>query len=340
MGEPVEVAPGIHWVRLPLPFRLNHVNVYLLEDGDGFAAVDTGIGDAATRALWEMLLAGPLRSRPLTRIVATHAHPDHVGMAGWLSERLGATLLMSQTEYLTALTIQLAPDGLNAEPYRSFYRDHGLDAATTEQMLTMGHRYLRMITGLPRTFRRVIAGEVLEIGGRRFDVLSGGGHSPEQIMLHCPADRLLLSADQVLARISPNVSVQAIDPDGDPLGIYLRSLVELQEMIADDTLVLPGHNLPFVGLAARVGELVAHHDARCAAIVDACRERGHTVADLVPVVFGRAIDDPHQLSFAFGEALAHVNRLLREDRLVFEAGCYHAVPAATDARDLAPAVSR
>ena len=243
-------------------------------------------------------------------------------MAGWLSEEFGTPLLMSQTEYLTSLAVELAPDGLNAEPYRSFYRDHGLDAATTEQMLTMGHRYLRMLTGLPRTFRRVVAGEALDIGGRRFDVLSGGGHSPEQIMLHCAADGVLLSADQVLARISPNVSVQAIDPDGDPLGIYLRSLGALTAAVADDTLVLPGHNLPFVGLAARVEELVAHHAARCAAIVEACRARGHTVADLVAVVFGRAIDDPHQLGFAFGEALAHVNRLLREGRLTRDAGRY------------------
>lgn len=327
-GEPTEVAPGILWVRLPLPFRLNHVNIYLIEDGDGFAAVDTGIGDAATRAIWESLLRGPLRSRPLTRIIATHAHPDHVGMAGWLSEQLGAPLLMSQTEYLSALTIQLAPDGLNAEPYRSFYRDHGLDPATTEQMLTMGHRYLRMITGLPRTFHRVIAGETLDVGGRRFDVLSGGGHSPEQIMLHCPADKLLLSADQVLARISPNVSVQAIDPDGDPLGIYLRSLASLKETIPGDTLVLPGHDLPFVGLAARADELLHHHRSRYAVILDACRERAHTVADLVPVVFGRAIDDPHQLGFAFGEALAHVNRLLREGRLAPGAQGYRAARAA------------
>ena len=323
----MEVAPGIFWVRLPLPFRLDHVNVYLIEDGDGFAAVDTGIGDAATRAVWESLTSGLLRSRPLTRILATHAHPDHVGMAGWLCEQLGVPLLMSQTEYLSSLIIQLAPDALNAEPYRSFYRDHGLDDAATEQMLTMGHRYLRMLTGLPRTFRRVIAGEALDIGGRRFDVLSGGGHSPEQIMLHCTTDRLLLSADQVLARISPNVSVQAIDPDGDPLGIYLRSLADLKATIPDDTLVLPGHNLPFIGLAERVDELLHHHRSRYRAILDACRTRAHTVADLVPVVFGRAIDDPHQLSFAFGEALAHVNRLLREGRLVSVADGYRSSDA-------------
>ena len=325
LGAMTEVAPGILWVRLALPFRLDHVNIYLIEDGAGFAVVDTGIGNDATRAVWDALLAGPLKSRPLTRIIATHCHPDHVGMAGWLCEQFGTPLLMSQTEYLTSLNIFLDPEALNAEPYSSFYRGHGLDPDTTEQLLTNGHRYLRMITGLPRTFRRLIAGEVLHVGGRGFAVLSGGGHSPEQVMLYCAADKLLLCADQVLARISPNISVQAMDPEGDPLGIYLRSLASLKSTIPADALVLPGHNLPFVGLHPRLDELTAHHEARCDAIFDACRERGHTGAELVPVVFGRLIDDPHQMGFAFSEALAHVNLLLRQGRLRFEDGRYHAV---------------
>ena len=327
-GGIVEVAPGITWLRLALPFRLDHVNVYLVEDGPGTAVIDTGLGDAATQAVWEGLLAGPLQSRPVTQVIATHYHPDHVGMAGWLCSRLGAPLLMSGTEYLTGLAIHLDPEALDAEPYRSFYRGHGLDAATTEQLLTNGHRYLRMVTGLPRTFRRLVAGDTLQLGRRRFAVLSGGGHSPEQIMLHCAADKLLLGADQVLARITPNVSVQAIEPEGDPLGLFLRSLDQLRTVVAADTLVLPGHNLPFVGLHARIGELQAHHAARCAAIAEACAgmPQGHTVAELVPVVFGRAIEDPHQMGFAFGEAFAHVNLLVRQGRLRFADGRFRAVP--------------
>ena len=326
-GGMVEVAPGVTWLRLALPFRLDHVNIYLVEDGPGTAVIDTGLGDAATQAVWKNLLAGPLQSRLVTQVIATHYHPDHVGMAGWLCGRLGVPLLMSGTEYLTSLTIHLDPQGLDAEPYRSFYQRHGLDAATTEQLLTNGHRYLRMVTALPRTFRRLVAGDTLHLGRRRFAVLSGGGHSPEQLMLHCPSERLLLGADQVLARITPNISVQAIDPEGDPLGLFLRSLEELRTAVAADTLVLPGHNLPFVGLHARIGELQAHHTARCAAIAEACAEapRGHTVADLVPVVFGRAIDDPHQMGFAFGEAFAHVNLLVRQGRLRFNDGRFCAV---------------
>lgn len=325
-GAVTEVAPGLLWVRLPLPFRLDHVNIYLVEDGPGYAVVDTGIGDGPTQAIWENLISGPLRSRPPTRVIATHFHSDHAGMAGWLCERFGIPLMMSQTEYLTSLMIHANPSGLDAEPYRSFFRGQGLDAGTTEKLLNIGQRYLRMVTALPRTFQRLVAGESLQIGTRRFEVLTGGGHSPEQVMLHCPADRLLLCADQVLARISPNISVQAMDPDGDPLGIYLRSLQALKRMVSGDTLVVPGHNLPFTGLHARVDELTAHHEGRCAAILDACRDAhqdgGRTAADLVPVVFRRPIDDPHQMGFAFSEVLAHINLLRRQGRLDATAGRY------------------
>ena len=325
IGGLIEVAPGILWLRLALPFRLDHVNVYLIEDGDGYAVVDTGIGDAGTQAIWKGLLAGLLHDRPLTRIIVTHFHPDHAGMVGWLNERVDVPVLMSQSEYLTSLVIRLDPGALDAEPYRSFYLGHGLDEATTTNLLSNGNRYLRMVTGLPRTFLRMIAGESLQIGTRRFEVLTGGGHSPEQVMLHCAEDRLLLCADHVLARISPNISVQAMDPEGDPLGIYLRSLAGLCQIVPADTLLLPGHNLPFIGLHARVDELAAHHADRCAAIFDACSARGLTAAELVPVVFHRPIEDPHQMGFAFSEALAHINLLQRQGRLRASAGRYYAV---------------
>ena len=314
-GTFCEVAPGILWLRLALPYRLDHVNVYLVDDGDGFTVIDTGIDDVPTRAAWDALLAGPLAQRPLSCVLVTHYHPDHIGLAGWLCERTGAPLLMSETDYLISLAMHLDPGQLNAEPYRSFYRSHGLDADTTQRLLTNGHRYLRMVSGLPRTFRRLIAGELLRIGTREFEVLTGGGHAPEQVMLFCRAEDLFLCADQVLARISPNISVQAMDPHGDPLGIYLRSLGGLKRDIPESALVLPGHNLPFVGLHARIDELAAHHEARCGAIEEACRRAAHTAAELVPVVFHRAIDDPHQMGFAFSEVLAHVNYMLRENRL-------------------------
>jgi glyoxylase-like metal-dependent hydrolase (beta-lactamase superfamily II) len=321
-GRATEVAPGVLWMRLALPFRLDHVNVYLLEDGPGWTLVDTGIGDAPSEALWREVLGTLLGARPILRIIVTHFHPDHAGMAGWLCQRTGAELMMSQTEYLTSLVLQTRPDMLESEPYVSFYRDHGLSAEVTRQLLAGGHRYLRMITGLPRTFRRLVAEEVLDIGGRRWDVLTAGGHAPEQVMLRCDDERLLLAADQIMVRISPNISVQAMDPQGDPLGIYIRSLQRLKLGTAADTLVLPGHHLPFQGLHQRADELLDHHGARCEAIVEACRHGGRTAADLVPVVFRRTIEDPHQMGFAFSEALAHINYLERSKRLHFQDGRY------------------
>ena len=155
-GEAIEVRPGILWARLALPFRLNHVNVYLVEDGAGLALIDTGIDNQASRAAWEKLLDGPLAGRKLTRIIATHFHPDHIGLAGWLCERFDLGLAMSQTEYLMALNIRLDPEGLKSEPYRSFYRSHGLDAESTEILLGHGLNYLRMVAPPPKTFLRLM----------------------------------------------------------------------------------------------------------------------------------------------------------------------------------------
>jgi glyoxylase-like metal-dependent hydrolase (beta-lactamase superfamily II) len=313
-GAPFEVAPGLLWVRLPLPFRLNHVNVYLIEDGAGWALLDTGLGNARTREVWEGVLRGPLAGERLTRLIVTHFHPDHVGLAGWLSQRFALPLDMSQTDYLMSLNLHLDPGALDAEPFRAFYLRHGLDAETTTLVVTQGHNYLRMLTGLPFTFRRLIAGEKLFIGKRVFEVMSGGGHAPEQLMLFCRAEKLFLSADQVLARISPNVSVWAVDPEGDPLAIYLRSLTALRAELPADALVLPGHDVPFYGLHARIGELKRHHERRCAAIADACRHGPRSAAELVPALFHRPLG-PHEMSFAFSEVLAHVNYMVRRERL-------------------------
>jgi glyoxylase-like metal-dependent hydrolase (beta-lactamase superfamily II) len=313
--ETIEVRPGIFWARLALPFRLDHVNIYFVEDGDGLAVIDTGIDNAASRAAWDALISGPLKGRKLTRLVSTHFHPDHIGLAGWLCERFDLKLAMSQTEYLMMLNIRLDPSALKSEPYRSFYRSHGLGEASTEILLGNGLAYLRMVATPPKTFVRLMAEETLTIGSRKFEVMTGGGHSPEHVMLYAAADNVLLGGDQILAKISPNVSVEAMDPDGDPLGIYLRSLDRLKRTLPEDVLVLPGHNLPFVGLPMRADELIAHHEARCMAIVEACRNAPQTVAELVPVIFGRKIDDPHQLVFAFGEALAHVNLMVRAGRI-------------------------
>ena len=313
-GTTLEVAPGVLWARLDLPFLLDHINIYFIDDGDGWALIDTGLGNEATKLAWQQLLGAPLRNRPLTRIIATHFHPDHVGAAGFLLQRFDVPLYMAATEYLQSLNIHLDPGALEADHYRRFYLEHGLDAATTQRVVTSGHAYLKLTSGLPPTYHRVVGGDVLRIGARSFDVITGAGHSPEEIMLVCRAEKLFFAADQVLAKISPNVGVIAIDPEGDPLGYYLRSLDELRQHIAADALVLPGHNLPFYGLHTRVAELNAHHEGRCDRILHAARAGPKSAAELIPFVFTRKLD-PHQMGFAFGEVLAHVNYMLRDGAL-------------------------
>lgn len=316
-GTLLEIADGIFWARIPLPFRLDHVNIYLIDDDDGWAIVDTGIADAPTRQVWEALAAGPLAGRRITRVIVTHHHPDHIGLAGWLCERFDAPLLTTQTSYLSCLTISLSPGALDAKPYRDFYALHGLDPATTERVSSQGHGYLRMVVTLPPTFTRIVAGDVIRIGGREFRALTGDGHAPEQLMLYCPSQDVFLAADQIIARISPNVSVWPVEPNGDPLGLFLRSLEAISQEMPADVLVAPGHQLPFRGVRQRCRQLIEHHAERCSRIAQSCLGEPHSIAELVPVLFTRQLD-PHQLGFAFSEVHAHVNYMLRRGELVSE----------------------
>ncbi|MBW6495593.1 MAG: MBL fold metallo-hydrolase [Burkholderiaceae bacterium] len=312
-GAIIEVAPGVLWARFPLPFRLNHINVFLLADGDGWAVIDAGIADDASRDAWQALMAGPLRGERLTRLIVTHSHPDHIGLAGWLCARFGAALVTSQTAWLTCLYESLAPDALDRATYHLDYLRHGF-GDHAETLMQFGHRYLRMVEPLPDTFRRIVAGDVLHIGERDFRVLTGDGHAPEQVMLHCASDGLFLAADQVLANITPNVSVWATDPDGDPLGLYLRSLAMIGREVSDDVLVLPGHQLPFRGLHSRLKALARHHEDRFSRILAACSEAPRSVFELLPALFRLPLG-PHETSFAFSEARAHVNRMVIEGTL-------------------------
>ncbi|MGH7211801.1 MAG: MBL fold metallo-hydrolase [Acetobacteraceae bacterium] len=307
-GETIEVRPGVFWARFPLPFRLDHVNIYLIADGEGWAVLDCGIGDEACRAVWQAVLAGPLAGARLTRLIVTHYHPDHVGLAGWMCEQYGLGLLMPRSEYLFSFGLQYAPGDLGAENYRRFYRRHGLPDAIAEQVLGRGHHYLRITTGVPATYHRLQAGQTLTLGTRAVSVLTGAGHALEQAMLLDAPSGLFFAADQVIARISPNVSVHAMEPEADALGDYLRSLAALRCEVPAAALVLPGHGLPFFGLHARIAALVRHHAERCAVIAEACRAAPRSAVDLVPIVFQRELD-PHQTSFAFGEVLAHVNHM-------------------------------
>lgn len=313
-GTVREVAPGVLWLRLPLPYALDHVNLYLFEEGDGWALFDTGLGDDVSRECWDRLLRGPLGGKPIVRLVVSHFHPDHVGLAGWLHERFAPPLHMTQSEYFYAKLLQQGRDPQTLEAQETFYQTGGLSPDEIQQMLGRGLSYLNRTTGLAPSFERMIPGQTMRLGGRDWRILTGGGHSPEQAMLYCAADRLFLAADQVIARISPNVSVSAMQPKADPLGLYLSSLAAIREEVAADSLVLSGHRLPFYGLDHRTRALEAHHVDRCAQIAEACRAKPLSCKELVPVLFRRALDS-HQLSFAFGEALAHINHMVGRGEL-------------------------
>jgi glyoxylase-like metal-dependent hydrolase (beta-lactamase superfamily II) len=314
----VEIAPGILWLRLDLPFRLNHVNIYLIADGDGWAMVDTGIGNDATIAAWTTLFDGALQGKPISRVIVTHAHPDHVGQAGWMVQRFGCPFYMSQIEYLQGVYHQVRRSDERIVNSRAFFLRHGMDAEITEQLLGRGQDYLKKTVPLPAAYRRLSDGQDIAIGARTFRVITGAGHSPDQVMLYCAADKLFLSADQVLSKISPNVSVWAHEPDENSLGAYLRSLKRIADMLPDDVLVLPGHGVPFYGLQVRTTQLSDHHEERCQMIAAACRDGGRTSAELVPVVFHKHTLDAHQTGFALGELIAHVNHMLAQGRLTSE----------------------
>lgn len=318
--EAIEVAPGLIWVRLTLPFRLNHVNIYLLADGDGWTMVDTGIGNEATIAAWTTLFEGPLKGFKITKLIVTHAHPDHVGLAGWVVERFGCTLHMSQVEYLQAAYHQHRGSPERKLAQRLFFRRHGMDEEITEALLGRGMDYLARVSILPASFHRLSKGDEIAIGSRKFKVITGGGHALDQVMLYCEADNIFLSADQVLSKISPNVSVWAVEPEANSLGEYLTSLAELAGLLPDDVLVLPGHGVPFYGVKTRIKQLADHHEERCQLIANACRTSPKTSAELVPVVFHKHVLDAHQTGFAAGELIAHVNHMLAHGRLKSDVG--------------------
>lgn len=313
-GTVREVAPGVLWARFPLPYRLNHVNVYLLEDDGGWAILDTATDGAANRDLWTRLLEDGPDGRPVTRIIASHFHPDHLGAAGWLVRRTGAPLLMSRPEHELALAMESEPLERYFRRNRIYYLRHGMPRDEVEASVGVDNAYATNISPIPRSSHYLAEGDTLDVGGRTFRVLTGSGHSPSLVMLHDPADGLLLCSDQVLARISPNISVMSAVPDANPLAAYIASLAALRRSVPDDVLVLPGHELPFRGLHVRIDELTVHHEARCEAIASACRTEAITVRRLVPHIFGRDFSGTTLLN-AVGEAVAHVNLMLADGRL-------------------------
>ncbi|MBI5276458.1 MAG: MBL fold metallo-hydrolase [Burkholderiales bacterium] len=313
------VAPGVWWVRLELPGPLAHINVWALEDGDGWTLVDTGVGSAATIAAWEQLLHEPPFTQPLKRVIVTHMHPDHVGMAGWFTRRFGVPLWMTRLEYLQC---RVAASDTGREPPEDalrFYRAAGWDEAALGGYRGRFGKFGRNIQPMPDSFRRIVDGECIRIGEDDWQVIVGTGHSPEHACLYCAKRQLMISGDQVLPRISSNVSVQPMEPLANPMADWLASLAKLRAAIADDVLVLPSHNECFRGLHARLEQLeVGQHEA-----LDKLRgalAQPQRVVDVFGSLFRRPIspDNASLMGMATGEAVACLNYLVARGGAVRE----------------------
>jgi glyoxylase-like metal-dependent hydrolase (beta-lactamase superfamily II) len=325
-GAVHEVAPGVFWIRMALPFSLDHINLWLLRDEietpsgmqQGWTVIDCGIANDATRAAWETIFATCLQGLPVVRVIVTHYHPDHVGLADWLCARWNARLWMTTGEYAYARMMSAALPGADDGAMVPHFRLHGLnDPVLLEQMQQRKGHYPRLVPSVPSSHRRIQDGQTLRIGQHDWRAITGFGHAPEHASLYCAALNLLISGDMVLPRISTNVSVMMVEPESNPVQLYLDSLSRYCDLPAD-TLVLPSHGKPFRGLHIRIGQLADHHRDRLAEVVEACATP-QSAADIVPIMFRRALD-AHQMSFAIGEALAHLHKLWLDGTLRREAG--------------------
>jgi glyoxylase-like metal-dependent hydrolase (beta-lactamase superfamily II) len=315
-GQTMPVAPGVHWLRMPLPYQLDHINLWLLEDGDGWVLVDTGISSNKTKALWRGVFAalgiGRAHGRPVTRVLCTHFHPDHMGLAGWLVEELETELWASRAEWLFGRMLWLDAAGDGQKDIARHYAHHGLDAARTAEIGARANTYRMVVGEPPRAYRRIRHGETIAVGGRRWEVIVGLGHAPEQACLHCPELGVLIAGDQILPRITPNIGVWATEPLADPLSDYLASLERFRP-VPQPTLVLPSHGFPFTGLHTRIDQLAAHHVERLDTLATALDRQGKTAVELLPALFPRALDS-FQIGFALGETLAHLHCLASRGR--------------------------
>jgi glyoxylase-like metal-dependent hydrolase (beta-lactamase superfamily II) len=329
-GAVLEVSAGLFWVRMPLPFALNHINLWLVRDEldgrQGWTIIDCGISSALLKQYWEQILDTALDGLPVLRVLVTHCHPDHLGLAQWLCTggeraRWDVRLWMTLGEYMSGqvLASSDAAGSNSGGPgaARHFVRHGVTDEATLAAVRARKNYYSNLVPAVPGQYRRLREGQELQLGGETWRVITGFGHSPEHCALYCAVRHLLISGDMVLPRISTNVSVFDAEPEGNPLGLYLESLERYAPLPAD-TLVLPSHGKPFRGLHVRLEQLRAHHAARLDEVRQACAAAPQSAAQIVPIMFRRELDD-HQLTFAMGEAIAHLNLLWLSGELVREA---------------------
>jgi glyoxylase-like metal-dependent hydrolase (beta-lactamase superfamily II) len=301
---------------MALPFALDHINLWLLRDcmngREGWTVVDCCVDRPESRAQWQAVIEQELQGLPVLRVLATHMHPDHLGLAHWLCERFAAPLWISLGDYQSAKLSAASQDSFGGAATAAFFKLHGVSSPEVlAEVVARSGYYASMVPQVPQQYTRLLDGQVLHIGGRHWRCISGYGHAPEHMALFCDDAALgtpvLISGDMVLPRISTNISVYTMEPEGNPLRLFLDSLDKFAPLPAH-TLVLPSHGKPFVGLHERVAQLHAHHADRLAEVVQACRGQPCCAMDILPVMFKRTLD-VHQTTFAVGEALAHLNLL-------------------------------
>ncbi len=316
-GATTEVAPGVYWLRMALPFQLDHINLWLLEDdvkeNPAWLLIDTGLGNDATRALWERIFKDKIGAKPVSRVLVTHYHPDHAGNAAWQCERTGATLWMTRAEFLTVHAARNSSAGYTTEAQIALFRANGLDDARGAELLLRGGLYRKMVPDFPSAHRRLHEGETIAVGPRSWRVMLGYGHAPEHASLYCEEMKLLISGDMLLPRISTNIAVRPIDPQSNPLKLFLESIRRYLELPAD-VLVLPSHGLPFRGAHARVAQLEAHHAERLGELQAACAAAPRSAEQVLELLFRRKLDTS-QIFFAMGEAIAHLHYLQYDGKL-------------------------
>ncbi|MBP6406083.1 MAG: MBL fold metallo-hydrolase [Proteobacteria bacterium] len=327
-GTTMEVAPGVRWIRMALPFALDHINLWLLRDSldgpdgtriQGWTVVDCCITHDESKAQWETIFATQLEGLPILRVIVTHMHPDHIGLAHWLCARWNAPLWISATDYNAARLGSQSTTGFGGASAADFFASHGLiDPESVEKIRGRASYYPSMVPDVPRSFRRLQDGQAVTIGGRAWRCIAGYGHAPEHMALYCDELQVLISGDMMLPRISTNVSVYDVEPESNALASFLESIDRFAPLPAD-TLTLPSHGKPFRGLHARIAQLHAHHRDRLAEVLDACRAAPQSAADVLPVLFKRKLD-LHQTTFAMGESVAHLHLMWFDGRLRRERG--------------------
>ena len=311
-GHTLTVAPGVKWIRMALPFALDHINLWLLRDAlegvEGWTVVDCCISRDEARAQWEQIFANELEGLPVLRVIVTHMHPDHIGLAYWLCERWDCMLWISATDYNSARIGSHSTTGFGGASAADFFASHGMtDPDSLEKIRGRASYYPGMVPAVPPRYRRLMDCQTVSIGERGWRCISGYGHAPEHIALYSDELQVLISGDMVLPRISTNVSVYDIEPEADALTLFLDSLDKYLPL-PEATLVLPSHGKPFTELHERIQQLKDHHAERLDELLDACRERPISGADAIPLLFQRELD-LHQTTFAMGEAVAHLHRL-------------------------------